>query len=1262
MSAASVRMLFFCAFVVAANAQTTSTVTGLITDQSNAVVPGAKVVVTAVETGVEYATTSNAEGYYTLPSLQAFHYTVSATADGFKVEKSAAFKLDSSAVARVDLTLVPGDSKQTIDVQGTAATINTENGMLGTTISTKEMEDLPVQGRGALLLLATVPGVGGEMQGDEVTKSLTPMSPGAGVSVGGGRLGTTGYLVDGGNSTSMFYGKAAMTLSTDTVQEMKIITNNYSAQYGSIGSGVVSMVSKSGTDQIHGSAFWYNKNPYFGARTFNSVLPPNNRMNQLGVTVGGPVYLPKIYNGRHKTFFFVSVEPRRWSNISQLLAFVPTEAERQGDFRDEWVNSSGAKPPLLYQQFTCSPSESNCQQLLPVNRPTTTSLYPLMCASCSPSEVGHAIPKQYLDKTMQLVLSKVPLPNMPYNSSGQNFLGIQGNSAVDNRWNTKIDHTLNAQHRFSVRYTEIPINNDNFGYSKSLFPVAYPTSISHTRQPAITFTSVLSPRIVNEFRANYMYGNYNNALPFDGNTKSYTHDYYNLPSTSNWGIPVFAGVNTMGSLGVNNTDALGNTRENQVQVADDLTMNIGKHTLTIGADLRRQQLNLMGDTGYLNGIYYFGTNTTNAGNSSAPGGIGGDPLASFMLGVPYQIKSVAETIPYYYRWKTYAGYVQDDYKVTRNLTLNFGLRYQYASPRSEKYNRQASIDLSNPVPLKNAQGQVTAYTLNYLYSGFGRSSYLEPAHKNGIEPRFGFAWKPDLGWFSGRQFVIRGGYGWSHLPQGGRSRLPVPDLGGAVTGYSNIYTQWTGSGPAPNSQAVNPGYGARLSTNQPVLPNNPIIEQVPQNGVLCAGCTPADPRVPAGTLYTFDSSAKLPYQQSWNVTIQREFGAGMVLTMSYLGSKGTHLYSPPLDVNYPSQTVLNNYLNQGLDPTAAVPDPFGRVTSTGAPLSVSLQQLARPYPTLSDILLAGRTTSNSIYHAGSAEIERRFAKGLGFRFNYTWAKSIDNTSDSNLDGSSVGTFGATYTQDPNNLGLERSVSTYDVRHRFNVVATYELPVGKGKPLFGNAGKLLNTLVGGWQVNGIETLRSGYPLSVVLGALNGFPAYPSSVGLHEIVRPDILPGVPILNPLWNKSVANSVPYINPAAFSFPAYNQLGNAPRTLDYARNPWMQTLDGSLMKSFSPFEDRSKRIQFRMEAYNALNHASLYMGPASGLFSGNPPVSSKGLSLAGPIPYYAAPGTYAAGSRQAVLAQYYNASFGKINQGQSTSGRVVQFALRLNW
>ena len=1243
----------------AAFAQSRGVVTGQIIDASNAPVPGAIVVVQAVETGVEYRTTTNQDGYFNAPSLPPVNFTVHADKEGFERASSAPFKLDTAGTVRVNLVLKPAGTKQQIEVNAAPPALQTETAMVGDTVSRKEIDSLPLQGRNTLELALTLPGVGGEVGSDEGGLLQGAVDPGSGLVVSGGRPASSSFLADGASTTSAGIGRATVTFSPDTVQEFKVITSTFSAQYGASGGGIISTVTKSGTDQYRGNLFWFQRNPALVAKKFNQPIPAQLRRNELGFTLGGPVTIPKIYNGKHRTFFFGAFEPKRWTDGQVQYDRVPTVEERTGDFRNTWT-PPGSTRPLLYQQVDCFPNEADCKQLIQKNRPTNTSAYPLFSASdTDPSKRGYVIPRAFLDANAQKMISYFPLPNQAYDPQGNNYQGIRGVTGSDDRWNFKLDHVLTQYNRFSFRYSDIPNTADRFRLQKDNFFTSYPADQNLTRQIMLSDTHTFSPRIVNEFRASYTFANYSRVPPGDAAVKNYTKDVFGLPNFTGFGMPyVLTGWAVFGLDTSNGT--MGKWNEHHYQASNDTTLVLGKHTLTIGVDLRLPQMNVKND-GYHEaccGRYRFNATQTASGNNNTPGGPGGQAFAAFLFGVPNDATLLDGVVAYYYRWTNAAAFLQDDFKVTPNLTLNLGVRWQYNSPRREKNNRQATVDLDNQIALTNAAGKITGYTFNYIYSGFGGSDYIEPAHHRDFEPRLGFAWTPNLPIAGRKRLVLRGGYGISHAVTSGRGRNPIPAFGTGSAGTWN-YTQWTGTGPRPLTQAVDPNYLISLGRNVPVVKSDPSLLQIPADGKLCAGCTPRDPRVPTGDLLSFVKTNSVPYIQTFSLTTQIELPASMVLSLGYMGQKGTHLYSPRLNVNMPDQTQFEDLLNRGGDPSQVVPDPFGRVDANGNLRTVALQDLMRPYPTTGNIVVVGMTNSNSMYNAGTLSLDRRFRNNLGFRINYTWSKSIDENSDNLLETSSF-SWGPGRVQNPNDQRANRSVSSFDSRHRFNLTSNWQLPIGKGHALLSGASTKLNHFVGGWNLNGLSSLYSGYPFAPELGDANGIAL--GGTG-QQRVFPDIVPGVPIKNPAWNKSVANDVPYFNPAAFARPAFGRYGNAARTLDYARLPWTPTLNMSLFKEIRPFENLSRYFQLRAEFFNVLNHATFNMYSFGGrpIFSGTPPVTRTGLSLAGPIPYFngRTAADFPSGSREAVLAQYYNTEFGSFRRISNGSGRIVQLALK---
>ncbi|MBI3681669.1 MAG: TonB-dependent receptor [Acidobacteria bacterium] len=898
-----------------------------------------------------------------------------------------------------------------------------------------------------------------------------------------------------------------------------------------------------------------------------------------------------------------------------------------------------------------------------MHRPASTAEYPLWSVNdADPSKRGFVIPASYIDPLARRILEDVPLPNMPFDPQGRNYFGARGVDGTDRRWNLKIDHNINARNRLSARYSGVPLFSDRYRVQKNNLFMSYPSDISNTRQITLTDSHTFSPRIVNELRAVYTFGDYSRTAPGDMATTNYTREKFGLPNSTTWGYPQFN--SGFGTYGLDSGVGLGQYIEHQYQLSNDLTIISGKHTLSMGVDMRHLLLNIKssGLRQACCSIYAWAAAQTNSGNNNTLGGTGGWQFASFLLGVPNSIDTRSILIPYYYRWKVGAAYFQDDIRLTRNLTLNLGLRWQYNSPRGEKFNRQATLDLDDPIEIHDAAGNVRSITFNYLYSGFnGRSIYLEPAHRRNLEPRFGFAWAPKWGPFSRRLFVVRGGYGISHPGTTGRGRDPIPDFGAGASGSFGYTRFQSGANPA-RTQSENPQYLLSIGRNRPVLISEPGVLDIPADGKMCLACaTRRDSRLPAGSLVLFAQDAKTQYVQTWNLTTQMEMPYHSVLTLSYLGTKGTHLYSPMLGINYPDREEYELLLEEGGDPNELVPDPFGRVDAAGNPVLIPQVNLLRPYPTAGDINIAGITNSNSIYHAMTASVDRRFSKGLFFRANYTWGKSIDTSSDGALNGPTLFLWGNTRVQDAHNLKANRSVSNFDTRHRVNIAGTYELPIGKRHRFLSEPNRVLGTILSNWSVNGTSSIAGGTPFSIYLGDANGIPG---GVAGNERIRPDIVPGVPLVNPRWSKNVANDVPYFNPEAFARPKFGHTGNAPRTLDWARNPWRQTFNASIFREFFPFENRRRYFQFRLEAYNVLNHATFVTtaNETYNLFGTGVPATRNGVQLDGPVPYLwnLGAGSFPLGSREAILAQNYNQNFGKLWRDRNGPGRIVQFALKL--
>ncbi len=478
-------------------------------------------------------------------------------------------------------------------------------------------------------------------------------------------------------------------------------------------------------------------------------------------------------------------------------------------------------------------------------------------------------------------------------------------------------------------------------------------------------------------------------------------------------------------------------------------------------------------------------------------------------------------------------------------------------------------------PLKLQDGSVVTSVLvpPFAFSGRGGNSrYMTPTDYLDFEPRFGFAWAPEF--LQSAHITLRGGYGLSHAPLTGANRLPQPDFG-ATQGFANTVP----------SATVNPNYVMRLGENPPlIIPQTPAqVINAPANGAVTTNSLYYQQGVGG---YAVSANYHTPYIQNWNLTVSWQANRSTTVELGYTGLKGTRLFMPHENINPKNSGLLDAQNAVNVNTTATINDPLGRLNpSTNRVLLVQNGSLGSPYLGFSSLYVLYDASANSIRHGGYVNMQHRVTRGLSFTANYTWAKSIDDASSSGGDKNVLtGVNGSTDGQVAFGAPryLDRSVSTYDQRHVINGTLIYDLPFGRGRSVFTNAWRPLDAVVGGWTVSMIERLNSGFPYLPALADSN-------QIGdLTHTARPDMIPGVPLVNPLWDRNCPTGnacQPYMNPSAFARPALGRFGTAPRTLDGVRGPWAQNLDLSIQKSFRLGESGKRRIQFRADALNVLNH-----------------------------------------------------------------------------
>ena len=1222
-----VAMLILC--VVAAFAQSNlGSLNGTVFDSSGAVLPGASVQLINIGTNQTLKLTTSQEGTFSANALEPVAYRILVAAPGFKTAVLATVKVDTANATGVNITLQPGDVSTQIDVSASAAVLQTDSGTATHTLRQQEFYELPSPTRSVLDLALTLPTVHGDQDNEDPVVGNAVPQPGGAISVGGGRFGVTAYLADGANNTGAGIARTVVSFSPEVVDEFTVMTSSFSAKYGQAGGGIINTTTKSGTNQLRGTALWNVKNPRFDAAPYTDATvgrpSPALHSNQAGFILGGPVYIPKIYDGRNKTFFFVAVEPRRNTDGVITDGLWPSQAEQKGDFSNSVLVPGGFAPAsvaaqlkvavtgpvTIYQRFNLVNG-----QLMPITLAAGQQYTPF------PNNV---IPAQFLDPFSQYITSSFPKTGQYYvNSSGNvvDWSAYRSVTTTDKRYSVKFDQVAGSKDRLSFRLTNVPnVGVRGFGGAGANPLMANVTDYSQSSQYLLGSTHIFSPHLLNDLKLNYTRGVYTRGDPpaWSTGSQDFNKDH-NLPALIK-GLPTIADGLSWAMGQSQSTANFGPQIENSFGISDSLILTRGNMTWEFGIDFRNQYEKIA-STQYAGGGNYAvnANDTRDAANSSASG----LAYASFLQGVISSATLRYAVIPYYYEWGSRSAYVQNDWKVKPNLTLNFGFRYGLQLPQTEKYNHQGAFDPSlaqsypltsvsysgsgvNAIPLtgptgilKTPTGQpiTSAMVVPFVFSGTnGRNRYLTPVDYSAWEPRFGFAWVPRFGWNNNSRLVVRGGYGLSHSPLNGLGRAGTPDFAAPATPSTEI-----GGG-------VNPAAAMTFTSNPPAF--TPVSQAQAINA-------PASGATYLGALglssFAVSPNFRTPYSQTWNLTVGTQLPGQLMLEVAYTGTKGTHLFEPAANLNPQSSTVINQLQELGIDPQTSVADPLGRKNLSGATITVPIGSLATKYLGVNSLPLGLNSSATSIYHAGYVAVRRTFSHGWSFTSNYTYSKSIDSASDagnfSNMLVISPRTDGYASLGFP--LSLDRSVSNFDVRHDVKGTAIYQLPFGRGRALMSGAPRWLDAVIGGFQLSGTAILHSSMPFIVDMRDSNGMSA------AQYTIRYNLVPGVPIRNPLYTpncNSGSGCEPYFNPAAFMRPPEAQLGNLARTLDWARGPWAKNVNLSAQKNIYPWgKDSHRYFQLRMDAANALNHPNkvIQAGTSSSTYNGATYPSQSNLTTA---------------------------------------------------
>jgi hypothetical protein len=1217
-------------------------ISGTVTDNSGAAVPGAKVTVTNAGTNQSVTLTTSDSGAFTANSLEPVIYTITVEAANFKSATIENVKVDTASVQTVNVALEAGSIAEKVTIEAETPLLNTETGTIGQTITERQLQELPLNNRSVLDLAVTAPNVSGDAGSEDPEVTSGQPVPGFNLSLNGGRPGSTSILADGVNNTGVGLARAVVSFTPETVQEFTVQTSAYSAEYGQTGGGVINATTKSGTNRFNGTALWYTRNPVTNAQPYRigtTPRTPNNlRYNQVSVTVGGPIFLPAfgeggpmLYDGRNRSFFFFAWEPRWRQDFVTQSALLPSEAERNGDFRglrrvsNGWIPESVANQfnipstglSAIYQQFTlqngrlvpiilaagnqyCQYGDTRAIAGLPTPQCTAAT-------NATPIDSLNVIPQAFIDPTARQVLTYLPKAGDYFLENGAvfNYIVNRQVNQDETRYTVRLDHNFTQKNKINFRYTLTPaIGIRNFGTDVNGSTGVY----SDAKQILIGNDYIITPNIVNSLKLNYTRGVFSEdfAPEFSinggrnlgaelGLTTSLTSGGIPLFNTSADGYGAFASIGSSGST--NNFNV-----EERYNINDILYWTRGSQTWKFGVDLSYARLNVVPFFAGSGGRWNFRVVNTSR-NRGATTADGGTPFASLLLGVPNNVDLRPLLLNYDYRWKAGALFFQDDWKVKPNLTLNLGVRYALQFPRTEKNNLQGVFrpDLAVTQTLTTAQRNaiitglgVATTSPNYnaivasipttvqvpvfAFAGRGgRSRYLVPVDYKAIEPRFGFAYSPKFWkWVEDRNAVIRGGFGYSHAPLTGNNRIPNPDFG--ATQLASTTATGSGIGDTPNSSLP-----INLTYNQPRIAPGTLDQRL---GITSDGLVIGNSlAITTGFASPGDDSGKVPYSLNWNLSLSFEVMKNTVLEVAYVGARGKNLYTPFVNIN-PANNEFTELLEAtNLSAEATFADPLGRTNALGGTIQIPRNSVASPFLGFNTLSEFFNPQASSIRHAGYVQLQQRFSRGLSYTINYTYGKSIDDASDASPDVrvlTSGSTLGQVFYGAP--LSGDRSISTFDIKHNFSSTFVWDLPFGKKGWLFKNAPAVVEQIIGGWTASGVVRINGGQPFLPFITDTNRLN------GVNRTVRLNIVEGVPIKNPLYDPKCsvgANCEPYINPAAFMRPPKGSLGNAPRTLD-VRAPLQEYFDFSIQKSFPmPFfsNEGKRRINFRVDLINAFNH-----------------------------------------------------------------------------
>jgi len=1118
----------------------------------------AKVSLTNEGTADQRSAMTSTTGEYAFTQVTPAKYKISVEFQGFKRYERTGVNIETQQQLTVDVKMDVGNVNESVQVTEEVPLIETANASQGQVIDRQKLIDLPNLGRNPYMFSRLAPNV--QQVGNPAYARMQDQSGSSMISIAGGPVRGNNYLLDGVAITDMG-NRAIIIASLESVQEMKIQANTYDAEIGRSGGGMFNALMKSGTNTFHGSGGGYFRQTDWLANSFFSNRAGVGKTDQpfrnyLG-SFGGPVWIPKVYDGRNKTFFFFGFEGYRDTQANAGATQVPTVAERTGDFSRSLNSAGGLR--LIYDPLSTTPD------------------------GVRTAFAGNIIPGNRISAAGRNIAATFPDPDSVARFHGDTNRSYAAKlpSEADQR-TYKVDHKLT------------PWWNASFGFQwyHSLEPgeTWFPDKVSSPQQwrldrivhsSQLNNTMTINPTTVLAVRYGFnRFPNYGFQLSqgFNPTTlglnSGFVKDIASLTFPSVSFQNFYAGDN----MGTNNNFLFIPYSKTFGAI---LSKFVGKHSLKFGMDTRR--ISMYGaDFGNSSGSFSFTDTFTRANFAAGDSGRTGSDLASLLLGNPDSASGfIPKTLNQYLQY--YSGFFQDDFRFSSKLSLNFGMRWERESGLRETGNNLIVGFNRNAV---NSIGRTSGFNTPgaVMFAGLnGAPTQTSNPEQNKLSPRVGLAYQIN------NKTTVRGGYGIFWGPQIALTGPYLPE--GFTASTSAQFSADGNRTPLAASSLANIFSGG---LDKPV------------------GSGLGDRTGIGKALTFFDQNARAPRIQQFSLDIQRELPFGIAASIAYVGSRSTHLTQTAGGINI--NQVEPGYYGLGVAGlTASVPNPyFGKGGSNGiSGANVSNNQLVRPFPSFGNLNMIFSDYNYAKYDSMVVKAQKRMSKGLSFLIAWTFSKNFDLTSGgagNNLNGGNVA------PQNVYNLGSEYGLSYLDATHRLSQAWTYELPVGKGKAFGGGMNRVADMLVGGWSVNAVSVINSGFPLQVRMNNNNNSIIFASSQ------RPNatgVNPFAGGTKSQWTDGPAGAA-YLTSAAFSNAPALTFGNVSRTID-TRALRQVNWDMSLFKTFSVTE--RVKAQFRAEALNAMN-----------------------------TPYFRAPNTAFGGS-----------AFGKIT-AQANFPRFIQLGFRVSF